>query len=139
MLLSTWLIAVVEVAVQPKLVLQLLGSSLITFLAIAPILYSLHQRIPPRLVIASVDLQALITEEEERFVATTKTESLDVAKAAAADRVAKFTKAISSAVDATAAECGCVLINRAAIVSRESGIVEDLTPRIRQRIAESIK
>ena len=112
--------------------LTALVASLITLLALAPVGYALVKNMPPR--IATVDLQKLVEEEQDRALAGIGKggqEGSDPQRAAAELRMVEFAKRLSASVDSIGLECHCVLVNKAALLG---GVTVDYTPMVRERL-----
>lgn len=121
------------VAQRPSMLLTALVASLVSLCAIAPVLYQGVKRIPPR--IATVDLQALVEEDQAKSTATIGTtgELTEDQRRVLQDNTANFAKRLSGSIDALGLECGCVLVNKAALLG---GVTVDYTDEIRKRIAK---
>ena len=112
-------------------VVPVLLSTLLTLLALAPVAYVVNRNLPPRL--ATVDLQALVEEEQKRTldVIGKGGELSDEQRAVAQQLTVDFARKLSSTVDALGQECGCVIINKAALLG---GVAIDYTDQVRARI-----
>lgn len=107
-----------------------LASTLFTLAAFAPIAYMASQRMPPRL--ATVDLQKLVEEDQERAIKIIGSGSLNDDQRASLEKVtAEFAVKLSTTIDAVGQECGCVLVNKAALLG---GAAADYTDLVRQRM-----
>ena len=98
---------------------------------LAPVAYVVNRKLPPRL--ATVDLQALVDEEQKRTldVIGKGGELSDEQRAVAQQLTVDFARKLSSTVDALGQECGCVIINKAALLG---GVAIDYTDQVRARI-----
>jgi hypothetical protein len=112
-------------------VVPVLLSTLLTLLVLAPVAYVVNRKLPPRL--ATVDLQALVEEEQKRTldVIGKGGELGDEQRAVAQQLTVEFARKLSSTVDALGQECGCVIINKAALLG---GVAIDYTDQVRARI-----
>lgn len=110
---------------------QVLLSTLLTLLALAPVAYVVNRNLPPRL--ATVDLQALVDEEQKRTldVIGQGGELSDEQRAVAQQITIDFARKLSATVDAIGQECGCVIINKAALLG---GMAVDYTDQVRTRL-----
>ncbi|MEN9473685.1 hypothetical protein C6P61_10245 [Malikia spinosa] len=112
-------------------VVPVLLSTLLTLLVLAPVAYVVNRKLPPSL--ATVDLQALVDEEQKRTldVIGKGGELSDEQRAVAQQLTVDFARKLSSTVDALGQECGCVIINKAALLG---GVAIDYTDQVRARI-----
>jgi hypothetical protein len=112
-------------------VVPVLLSTLLTLLALAPVAYVVNRNLPPRL--ATVDLQALVDEEQKRTldVIGQGSELSDEQRAVAQQLTIEFARKLSSTVDAIGQECGCVIVNKAALLG---GVAIDYTDQVRARL-----
>lgn len=112
-------------------VVPVLLSTLLTLLALAPVAYVVNRNMPPRL--ATVDLQALVDEEQKRTfdVIGHNGELSDEQRAVAQQLTIDFARKLSSTVDAIGRECGCVIVNKAALLG---GMAVDYTDQVRTRL-----
>lgn len=111
--------------------IQVVVSSLLTLLVLLPIAYTMHRSQPPHL--GTVDLQTLLQENQSRVMAVigdgdniTQAQR-DVAQKLAAD----FARRLSDGVRELSAECGCILVNKAALLG---GDAVDYTEQVRARL-----
>lgn len=106
-------------------------STLLTLLALAPVAYVVNRNMPPRL--ATVDLQALVDEEQKRTldVIGKGGELSDEQRAVAQQLTIEFARKLSGTVDAIGQECGCVIVNKAALLG---GLAIDYTVQVRARL-----
>ena len=106
-------------------------STLLTLLALAPVAYVVNRNLPPRL--ATVDLQMLVDEEQKRTfdVIGQGGELSDEQRAVAQQLTIDFARKLSSTVDAIGQECGCVIVNKAALLG---GMAVDYTDQVRTRL-----
>ncbi len=112
-------------------VVPVLLSTLLTLLALAPVAYVVNRNLPPRM--ATVDLQALVDEEQKRTldVIGQGGELSDEQRAVAQQLTVDFARKLSATVDAIGQECGCVIVNKAALLS---GVAIDYTDQVRARL-----
>jgi hypothetical protein len=106
-------------------------STLLTLLALAPVAYVVNSNLPPG--VATVDLQALVEEEQKRTldVIGKGGEVSEEQRAVAQQLTVDFARKLSATVDALGQECGCVIVNKAALLG---GVAVDYTDRVRARI-----
>ena len=106
-------------------------STLLTLLALAPVAYVVNRNLPPRM--ATVDLQALVDEEQKRTldVIGQGGELSDEQRAVAQQLTVDFARKLSATVDALGQECGCFIVNKAALLS---GVAIDYTDQVRARL-----
>lgn len=114
-----------------RYVLPALLSTLITMVALAPVLYAMSRSMPPRVV--TVDLQGLVDEEQKRTLAVIGNGGVvaDEQRMTAERLTVEFAKQLSGAVDALAEECRCVIVNKAALLGGET---VDYTDQVRARV-----
>ncbi len=105
-------------------------SVMLMLLALAPSAYKVWMNRPPQL--ATVDLAQLLKEEESRFASKLTANMSEQARKGLADSVEAYGKRLSAEVDKLSQECGCVLINKAAILGTAN--VVDMTPVLRDRV-----
>ncbi len=112
-------------------VVPVLLSTLLTLLALAPVAYVVNRNLPPRL--ATVDLQALVDEEQKRTldVIGKGGELSDEQRAVAQQLTVDLARKLSCTVDALGRECGCVIVNKAALLG---GVAIDYTDQVRARL-----
>lgn len=112
-------------------VLTALLGAFFTLLALVPVGYSLARNLAPH--VATVDLQKLVEEEQERMLAVLGSGGAvtDEQRAAAERLTVDFATKLSVTIDALGAECGCVILNKAALLG---GSTLDFTDQVRQRI-----
>ncbi len=106
-------------------------STLLTLLALAPVAYVVNRNLPPRL--ATVDLQMLVDEEQKRTfdVIGQGGELSDEQRAVAQQLTIDFARKLSATVDAIGQDCGCVIVNKAALLG---GMAVDYTDQVRTRL-----
>ncbi|MDN7430809.1 TrbI F-type domain-containing protein [Burkholderia sp. AU45388] len=104
-----------------------LGSPLVYF-------WTQREKVAPVVV---VDVQKLISDEQETLLKTFNNGDLvhmtDDAKNKATQHAGDYAKRLSVALDQLGAQCGCVVINKAAVLA---GDAPDLTDLIAKRIAK---
>ncbi|GLW61541.1 hypothetical protein Hthe01_18900 [Hydrogenophilus thermoluteolus] len=88
--------------------------------------------VPRPETIAVVDLNALLSEEVAKIDREIKPDMTPQEKEQVAGKVSMMTKRIEDATKALAAECGCVVVNAAAVVANGSRNVRDMTWRARE-------
>jgi len=104
---------------------------LIMLLALAPLGYAAKRRMPA--AVATVDLQRLLEEEQQRMagVVVTGGQPADERRARAEKQATRYAQRLSVVVDALGAECQCVLVNKAALIG---GVAADYTDLVRERL-----
>ena len=113
-----------------KFKLLALSLSLFTMATVGAVIYWLHQ---PQQLVAVVDLQQLLDEEQQRyfkkFSASGPKNSEEWSQF---QSMAKgFTKNLAIQMDLVSKECECVLLNRAAVLSANA---PDMTHIVRGRL-----
>lgn len=102
----------------------------------APLVYFWTQRERPASVVV-VDVQKLISDERDTLLKTFNNgdpvHMTDDAKNKATQHAGDYAKRLSGALDQLGAECGCVVVNKAAVLA---GAAPDLTDLIARRIAK---
>ncbi len=102
----------------------------------APLVYfwTLRNHTAPVVV---VDVQKLISDEQQALLKTFNNgdpvHMTDDAKSKATQHAGDYAKRLSDALDQLGAECGCVVVNKAAVLA---GAAPDLTDVISRRIAK---
>ena len=106
-------------------------STLLTLVALAPVAYVINRNMPPR--VATVDLQALVEEEQKRTLEVIGKggDVTDEQRAVAQKLTIDFAKKLSATVDALGQECNCVIVNKAALLG---GVTIDYTDQVRARM-----
>lgn len=107
-------------------------ASCISLLALAAPAYLLWRQAPPPL--ATLDLQRLVEEDQQRQLARLATEpdsAPERRRALAENMSADFARRLSAGVAQLGQECGCVLVNKAALLA---GPATDYTALLRQRL-----
>lgn len=107
-------------------------SVLVTLLVLTPVAYMAYRAMPPR--IASVDLQLLVEEDQQRTVEVLNGSAGAVSeeqRRALQKLTEDFARRLSAAVDAVGDECRCVIVNKAALLG---GATIDYTDAVRERI-----
>ncbi|WP_333997337.1 TrbI F-type domain-containing protein [Burkholderia gladioli] len=93
-----------------------------------------HHQAPPVVV---VDVQKLISDEQEALLKTFNNgdpvHMTDDAKNKATQHAGDYAKRLSAALDQLGAECGCVVVNKAAVLA---GAAPDLTDQVSRGIAK---
>lgn len=107
-------------------------SVFVTLLALTPIGYMAVRSMPPR--IATVDLQKLIEEEQQKAieVITRANGSVSSEQIAALEKqTVDFAKNLSKSIEALGAQCNCVILNKAALLG---GATIDYTDLVRDQV-----
>lgn len=114
---------------------MVIASTILTLLCLIPFGYAFLQKIPNP--VGVVDLQKLVDENQSTIVAALMT-SPDVSeqqRMLAQQQAQQFATKLSKAVEETAKECKCVLINKAAVLTdKQAGVLVDYTDKIRQEV-----
>lgn len=116
---------------MPKIntLILLAASVFLSLLVSLLVTYALFSKTPK---VATIDLQKLILEDQERFIALVGQGGMSEEQRALAEKSSMmFAKKLSITVDALGKECRCVLINKAALLGGE---VHDYTDIVRQRL-----
>ncbi|MFA8362876.1 hypothetical protein ACEPT7_33980 [Burkholderia ubonensis] len=107
-------------------------SSIVTLLALAPVLYVRLAHLPK--AVATVDLQQLVVLGQQRYLDRRSVQSAasaaDVSTATAAS--AEFARDLSAAVVELGTTCKCVLVNKAAVLN--SDVIADYTDQLRDKL-----
>ncbi|EKS9799742.1 hypothetical protein A8E36_12920 [Burkholderia cenocepacia] len=97
-------------------------------------LWTQRERVAPVVV---VDVQKLISDEQETLLKTFNNgdpvHMTDDAKNKATQHAGDYAKRLSAALDQLGTQCGCVVVNKAAVLA---GDAPDLTDLIAKRIAK---
>lgn len=105
-----------------------------TILALSPVAYTAYRHRSPR--IATVDLQKLVEEDQQRSIAALAKSADGVAsdeqRSAYLKNTTAFAHKLEVAIDLAAQQCRCVIVNKAAVLGGEA---MDYTESIRQRLA----
>lgn len=115
-----------------NLVVVVLLSACFTLLVLAPVFYVVYKNMPP--AIASIDLQKIVEEDQARLmsaIGTTAGGAVEERRAASERLSADFAQRLSKGVEQLSAEGGCVIINKAALLS---GNTIDYTDLLRERM-----
>ncbi|KWF83478.1 hypothetical protein WL94_23920 [Burkholderia cepacia] len=118
------------------LVLTSIVSVCASLLLAAPLVYcwTQRERVAPVVV---VDVQKLISDEQETLLKTFNNgdpvHMTDDAKNNATQHAGDYAKRLSTALDQLGTQCGCVVVNKAAVLA---GDAPDLTDLIARRIAK---
>ncbi|RQX95004.1 hypothetical protein DF112_23385 [Burkholderia stagnalis] len=113
-------------------VAPVLISSIVTLLALAPVLYVRLAHLPKP--VATVDLQQLVVLGQQRYLDRRSMQAAasipDVSTATAAS--AEFARDLSAAVIELGATCKCVLVNKAAVLNSDA--IADYTDQLRDKL-----
>lgn len=112
-----------------------LASSILTLLCLIPFGYIFSQKIPNP--IGVVDLQKLVDENQSVIMGAfiNSPEISEQQRMLAHQQAQQFANKLSKAVENTAKECKCVLINKAAVLTeKQNGVLVDYTDKIRQEV-----
>lgn len=113
-------------------ILTALLSALLVVIVAAPAAYMLMRDSQP--AIGAVDLAQLIDEHEKVATLQLSKQGLtDAERTTIREQSQAFIVRLSQAIEVLPAECRCVVLNSAAILS---GQVKDLTPLLRQQIQQ---
>lgn len=114
---------------------MVIASTLLTFVCLSPLLYLMNKKIPKPMGV--IDLQALVNENQNAIVNTfsNSTEISEEQRADAMKKTQDFAIKLNKAVADKAIECGCVLVNKAAVLTeQQDGVIVDYTDKIRQEV-----
>lgn len=114
---------------------MILGSTILTLLCLIPFVYVINQKLPKP--IGVIDLQKLVDENQSVIIGafTNSDEISDQQRMLAHQQAQQFATKLSQAVEATAKECQCVLINKAAVLTEsQKGVLVDYTDKIRKEV-----
>ncbi|KVT56184.1 hypothetical protein [Burkholderia ubonensis] len=107
-------------------------SSIVTLLALAPVLYVRLAHLPKP--VATVDLQQLVVLGQQRYLDRRNVQAAasvpDVSTATAAS--AEFARDLSDAVIELGATCKCILVNKAAVLNSDA--ITDYTDQLRDKL-----
>ncbi|OJA52625.1 hypothetical protein BGV68_20435 [Burkholderia ubonensis] len=107
-------------------------SSIVTLLALAPVLYVRLAHLPKP--VATVDLQQLVVLGQQRYLDRRNVQAAasvpDVSTATAAS--AEFARDLSAAVIELGATCKCILVNKAAVLNSDA--ITDYTDQLRDKL-----
>ena len=111
----------------------MLTTLLCTLLVLSPVAYMAYRHAPPR--VATVDLQKLVEEDQQRAMAAFGQAPGGVAsaeqRAAYTVNASTFARKLSAAVEALGQTCNCVIVNKAAVLG---GKTVDYTDGLRQHL-----
>lgn len=114
---------------------MVLFSTILTLVCLAPIGYFAMKKIPKP--IGVIDLQVLVNENQNAIINAlgNSSEISEYQRMLAQKQAQEFATKLSQSVENTAKECGCVLINKAAVLTeKQAGVLVDYTDKIRQDI-----
>ncbi|RXV64167.1 hypothetical protein D1006_40935 [Burkholderia stabilis] len=118
------------------LVLTSIVSVCASLVLAAPLVYCWTQREKAAPVVV-VDVQKLISDEQDTLLKTFNNgdpvHMTDDAKNKATQHAGDYAKRLSAALDQLGTQCGCVVVNKAAVLA---GDAPDLTDLIARRIAK---
>lgn len=114
-----------------RYVVQAVVSTLLTLCVLAPVAYVMSRNWPAPM--ATVDLQMLIEENQKQVMEMlgSPDEASEARREVAEAMTVAFAKKLSASVEALAQDCGCVLINKAALLG---GQALDYTDLLRERL-----
>lgn len=121
-------------AERMRVFVMVLLSTCFTLLVLAPVFYVAYKNMPP--AIASIDLQKIVEEDQTKLmsaIGTTTGSSAEDRRASGERLSADFAQRLSKNVEQLSAECGCVMINKAALLS---GNTIDYTDLLRERMSK---
>lgn len=86
--------------------------------------------------LAAVNIQSIVQEHTQALTAAIKPDTPKEEQEAAIRRAAEFGQRLDAALAVTAKECGCAIVNAAAIVAMPSAPqpIADITERVRARL-----
>lgn len=110
-------------------------STIITLICLIPFGFIFNKKIPNP--IGVVDLQKLVDENQNTILGAI-INSPDISeqqRMLAHQQAQEFASKLTKAVEETAAECQCVLINKAAVLTEnQKGVLVDYTDKIRKKV-----
>ena len=125
-----------HMTIRHDLVLTSLLSVCTSLVLGAPLVYFWTQRERPAPVVV-VDVQKLISDEQDTLLKTFNNgdpvHMTEDAKSKATQHAGDYAKRLSVALDQLGTDCGCVVVNKAAVLA---GAAPDLTDLIARRIAK---
>lgn len=122
------------------LAIPILLSAMVVLMALAPLGYVLMRNLPRP--VATIDLQKLVLEAQQRHLARTNRGAVATAGISASDAAAeqaaatvdsaRFARDLSVAVEQLGRTCRCVLVNKAAVLNGSTLV--DYTDALRTRL-----
>jgi uncharacterized membrane protein YheB (UPF0754 family) len=82
-----------------------------------------------------IDLNKIITEEISKLEKEIKPDMTQEKREELKNRLASTTQKLDSITKAMAEECGCAVVNAAAIIANGSRTIQDMTDRVSEMIA----
>jgi len=107
-------------------------SALISVAVIFPVGYHMYKK--AYTPIGIVDLQKLMEEHQERMLLQTNGGQSEQMRPLVERETAHFAQRISTGVDAIGKSCGCVLLNKAALLTTTGSTTIDYTNQLRGMI-----
>lgn len=104
-------------------------SALISVAVIFPVGYNMYKK--AHNPIGVVDLQKLMQEHQERMLVQTNGGQSEQMRPLVERETANFAQRISTGVDAIGKSCGCILINKAALLTTVGNTTVDYTNQLR--------
>jgi len=105
-----------------------------TLVVLSPVAYTAYRHRTPK--IATVDLQKLVEEDQQRTISALGKSANGVAsdeqRSAYLKNTTEFAHKLETAIDLVAQQCRCVIVNKAAVLGGEA---LDYTETIRQRLS----
>lgn len=108
-------------------------SAFFTLLCLAPVGYLMYKKVPKP--VGVIDIQGLVTENQRDIVAAfSGGEYLsEEEKMASLRKAEEWTAKLNNAVEKVSNDCGCVLINKAAVLTdAKKGVMVDYTDKVRE-------
>lgn len=110
-------------------------SALLTLVCLAPVGYLMYKKVPKPIGI--IDVQEIVNENQRDIVsAFSNSEYIsEQQKVDSLNKAQMFTAKLNKAVEEVSEECGCVLINKAAVLTEaKSNVMVDYTDTVRNKV-----
>lgn len=110
-------------------------SALLTLICLAPVGYLMYKKVPKPIGI--IDVQEIVNENQRDIIsAFSNSEYIsEQQKVDSLNKAQMFTAKLNKAVEEVSEECGCVLINKAAVLTEaKSNVMVDYTDTVRNKV-----
>ena len=110
-------------------------SALLTLVCLAPVGYLMYKKVPKPIGI--IDVQEIVNENQRDIIsAFSNSEYIsEQQKVDSLNKAQMFTAKLNKAVEEVSEECGCVLINKAAVLTEaKSNVMVDYTDTVRNKV-----
>lgn len=110
-------------------------SALLTLICLAPVGYLMYKKVPKPIGI--IDVQEIVNENQRDIIsAFSNSEYIsEQQKVDSLNKAQMFTAKLNKAVEDVSEECGCVLINKAAVLTEaKSNVMVDYTDTVRNKV-----